>query len=60
MTLIVQQLNPSQDGSTTDAQAAQGESFEVENGTLVVLDAVDGRRVAVFAAGTWLSAQLEE
>lgn len=37
----------------------RGEYFEVlRHGALEVLDAQDGRRLALFAAGTWLSAQV--
>lgn len=60
MPVNVQQISASKDGSTTEVCVAEGEHFDVEDGTLLVLDAVAGRRIAVFAAGTWLSAQVED
>lgn len=59
MPVIVQQISASKDGSTTEVIVGEGEHFDVEDGTLYVLDGVDGRRVAVFAAGTWRSAQVD-
>ena len=60
MAVNVQQINPSGDGSTTEVYVEQGQHFEVCDGALVVLDTVEGNRVAVFAPSTWLSAQLED
>ncbi|GAB2587392.1 hypothetical protein [Microlunatus antarcticus] len=59
MAVNVQQITPAHDG-TTDVYVEIGSHFEVEEGALVVLDAVDGSRVALFAPGTWLSAQVED
>ncbi len=59
MAVNVQQVVPHQDG-TTDVYVEAGHHVEVEEGALVVLDGVDGRRVALFAPGTWLSAQVED
>ena len=56
----VQQISPARDGSTTDVRVEQGQHVEVCDGALVVLDSVEGNRVALFAPGTWLSAQLDE
>ena len=60
MAVNVQQPSPSGDGSTTDVYVEVGSHFEVDEGALVVLDTVDGARVALFAPGTWLSAQVED
>lgn len=56
----VQQISASKDGSTAEVCVPEGEHSDVEDATLLVLDAVANRRVAVFAAGTWLSAQVED
>ncbi len=60
MAVNVQQIHPSGDGETTDVYVESGSHFEVSEGALVVLDTVDGQRVALFAPGTWLSAQVED
>ena len=60
MAVNVQQISPSSDGATTDVYVEAGSHFEVSEGALVVLDTIDGNRVALFAAGTWLSAQVED
>lgn len=57
MAVVVQQVNTNEDGTRTEAFVPRGEHFVVEEGALVVLDGVDGSRLALFAAGTWLSAQ---
>lgn len=59
MAVTVQQINPSKDGSTVEVNVEEGQYVDDKDGTLYILDAADGHRVAVFAAGTWLSAQLE-
>lgn len=60
MAVNVQQRHPSGTDPSTDLYVEQGQHVEVKDGTLEVLDAQDGRRVAVFAAGTWLSAQVDD
>lgn len=60
MAVNVQQISPSGDGSMTDVYVEAGSHFEVVEGALVVLDTVDGAHVALFAAGSWLSAQVED
>ena len=60
MAVNVQQFELSDRSSTRDVYIEQGHHFEVTEGVLEVLDALDGRRIALFAAGTWLSAQVED
>ena len=60
MAVNVQLLSPSGDGSTTDVYLEAGSHVEVDAGALVVLDTVEGARVALFAPGTWLWAQVED
>lgn len=59
MPVTVQQINSSKDG-IIEIHVARGEHFVLSNETLVILDGIDGRQVAVFAAGSWLSAQIED
>ena len=59
MPVTVRQQDPT--SQTTDEIAVPlGEDFVVEQGDLVVLGTTDGRRVAVFRSGTWLSATLQD
>ena len=60
MAVNVQQHNPNSTTFSEDVYVEEGQHFEVHEGALEVLDAPDGRRVALFAAGTWLSAQIED
>ena len=59
MAVNVQLITPTADGST-DTYVEAGSHVEVDEGALVVLDTVEGARVAIFAPGTWLSAQVED
>lgn len=60
MGVNVQQTDSSAEGATSEIYLAAGEHVEVCDGALVVLDGVDGQRVALFAAGTWKAAQVED
>ena len=60
MGVTVQRREPDETGAA-DVHIEAGEHVVVhEGGDLEVLDGLDGRRVAVFEAGTWLSAQVED
>ncbi len=59
MGVNVERSEPGADGAA-DTYVEEGQHVEVVDGALEVLDGVDGRRVALFAAGTWLSAQVED
>lgn len=60
MAVNVQQRNPDDTTGSSGVYVEHGQHFVVHDGVLGVLDALDGRQVAVFAAGTWLSAQVED
>ena len=60
MAVNVQQRDPHDPADSSDVYVERGEHVVVHDGVLEVLDALDGRQVAVFAAGTWLSAQVED
>ena len=51
---------PGSGEASSDVYVEEGQHVEVSEGALEVLDGLDGRRVAVFAPGTWLSAQVED
>lgn len=60
MAVNVQQREPDETTGSTDVYVEQGEHFVVHEGVLTVLDGLNGRQVAVFTPGTWLSAQVED
>ena len=58
---ITVQPTPSTTGEEAEPRhVPSGEDFTVEDGALVVLDGTGGQRVAIFAPGTWVEAQVDD
>lgn len=61
MAVMVTLTSRGSDGFREQSSVGEGHTFAVRDGALVVLDnEVDGRSVAIFAPGSWLSAQVDE
>ena len=60
MAVNVQRREPDETTGSHDVYVERGEHVVVHEGVLEVLDGPDGRQVAVFAAGAWVSAQVED